>query len=70
MHAECSSCHARYVIADDKIPVQGARVRCRKCQSVFSVERPAQAAPSELPLIPPTPQTPLEPPSPFASSRQ
>jgi predicted Zn finger-like uncharacterized protein len=67
MHVECSSCHARYVIADEKIPVQGARVRCRKCQSVFSVERPA---PTDLPLIPPTPQapTPLEPPSPFTTS--
>src|SRR5438067_2190032 len=69
MHVECSSCHARYVIADDKIPVQGARVRCRKCQSVFSVERPASApAPTELPLIPPTPQSPIEStPSPFSS---
>jgi hypothetical protein len=38
---------------------------------VFSVERSAQApAPSELPLIPPTPQaqTPLEPPSPFTQT--
>ena len=62
MHVECSSCHARYTIADDKIPLQGARVRCRKCQAVFSVERPAAAsAPTELPLIPPTPQAP--PPS-------
>ena len=62
MHVECSSCHARYTIADDKIPVQGARVRCRKCQAVFSVERPAAPyAPTELPLIPPTPQAP--PPS-------
>jgi predicted Zn finger-like uncharacterized protein len=68
MHVECSSCHARYVIADDKIPVQGARVRCRKCQSVFSVERSAQApAPSELPLIPPTPQEFTQTPSPFAA---
>ena len=56
MHAECSSCHTRYTIADDKIPVQGARVRCRKCQAVFSVERAAAPAPAELPLIPPTPQ--------------
>ena len=60
MHVECTACHARYVIADEKIPIQGARVRCRKCQSVFSVERTGASAqpptPSALPLIPPTPQ--------------
>ncbi len=63
MHVECSACGARYVIADDKIPIQGARVRCRKCQAVFSIERSASPTvapptPSELPLIPPTPQAP------------
>jgi len=57
MQAECSACGARYTIADERIPAQGARVRCRKCQAVFQVERPAPQAPipSELPLIPPTP---------------
>jgi predicted Zn finger-like uncharacterized protein len=71
MHVECSSCQARYVIADDKIPVQGARVRCRKCQAVFSVERPASPpTPAELPLIPPTPHEapPAPAPSPFESA--
>src|SRR6185295_4208229 len=66
MHVECTSCHARYTIADDKIPVQGARVRCRKCSEVFSVERPSAAAPTELPLIPPTPQP--APPAPSESA--
>jgi predicted Zn finger-like uncharacterized protein len=56
MKVECSSCHARYVIPDEKIPVQGARVRCRKCQAVFNVEPAGASAPTELPLIPPTPQ--------------
>ena len=58
MHVECSACGARYVIADDKIPAQGARVRCRKCQAVFSVARPEVPAPTELPLIPPSPPEP------------
>jgi len=66
MHVECSACGARYVIADEKIPFQGARVRCRKCQAVFSIERSAVAppTPAELPLIPPTPQAaaPAAPP--------
>jgi len=56
MKVECSSCHARYVIPDEKIPVQGARVRCRKCQAVFDVEPAGASAPTNLPLIPPTPQ--------------
>jgi len=69
MHVECSTCNARYTIADDKIPIQGARVRCRKCHAVFSIDRSmasAPPAPAELPLIPPTPQAPTEPPSPFS----
>ena len=66
MHVECSACGARYVIADEKIPIQGARVRCRKCQAVFSIERsaPAPPAPAELPLIPPTPQAAAPAPPP------
>ena len=56
MKVACSSCHARYVIPDEKIPVQGARVRCRKCQAVFNVEPAGASAPTDLPLIPPTPQ--------------
>ena len=68
MHVECSACSARYVIADEKIPMQGARVRCRKCHTVFSIERsaasPAAQSPNALPLIPPTPQT-SPPPAPM-----
>ena len=67
MHVECNSCNTRYTIADEKIPPQGARVRCRKCQAVFQV--PGPSSPSPLPLIPPTPEdtspalghTPAEP---------
>ena len=58
MHIECSACGARYTIADERIPAQGARVRCRKCQAVFQVDKTAPSsppAPSGLPLIPPTP---------------
>jgi predicted Zn finger-like uncharacterized protein len=58
MHVECSACGARYTIADERIPASGARVRCRKCQAVFQVDKtapPSPPAPPELPLIPPTP---------------
>jgi len=63
MHVECSACGARYTIADEKIPAGGARVRCRKCQAVFSVQKPAPPAPVELPVIPPTPEPALPEPS-------
>src|SRR3989442_9781332 len=62
MHVECSACGARYTIADERIPAQGARVRCRKCQAVFQVEKTdpsMRPAPPELPLIPPTPLGPV-----------
>jgi predicted Zn finger-like uncharacterized protein len=70
MQVVCSACSARYTIADDKIPVQGARVRCRKCQAVFSIDRGPEAppAPAELPLIPPTPQAAADPFAPPAPS--
>ena len=70
MHVECSSCKTRYTIADDKIPAQGARVRCRKCQAVFQVERPAAPTPAPLPLIPPTPEEtmPAAPPPAFGAT--
>src|SRR5438876_831853 len=60
MHVECNSCNTRYTIADEKIPPQGARVRCRKCQAVFQV--PGPPSPSPLPLIPPTPEPVTAPP--------
>lgn len=66
MTIECTSCHARYTIADSLVPAQGARVRCKKCGEVFAV-KPAAAvpAPSELPLVPPTPEPhPPAPPAP------
>jgi predicted Zn finger-like uncharacterized protein len=72
MQAECSACGARYTIADERIPAQGARVRCRKCQAVFQVEKPAPQPPTppELPLVPPTPfsATPAEAFAPSADS--
>jgi predicted Zn finger-like uncharacterized protein len=69
MTIECTNCHTRYSIADSLIPPQGARVRCKKCGTVIAVQAPATVpAPTELPLVPPTPQStpppPLPPPPP------
>ena len=65
MHVECSGCGARYKIADEKIPMQGARVRCRKCSTVFEISRPEERpVPAEIPVIPPTPEPEAEPAAP------
>lgn len=41
MIVQCDQCQAKYRIADEKITVQGVRVRCAKCDHVFSVKAPA-----------------------------
>jgi predicted Zn finger-like uncharacterized protein len=62
MNIECTSCQARYTIADSLVPPQGARVRCRKCGEVMQVKSPAPLVmPSELPLVPPSPESPVLP---------
>lgn len=47
MVIECSSCHARFKLADDKIKESGTKVRCTKCREVFTV------FPESLPPIAP-----------------
>ena len=37
MVIECSSCQARFKLADDKIKESGTKVRCTKCREVFTV---------------------------------
>lgn len=43
MKFECDSCHAQYMIADEKVGKRGVKVKCKKCQHVIIV-RPAKAA--------------------------
>ncbi|MGE5177429.1 MAG: zinc-ribbon domain-containing protein [Hyphomicrobiales bacterium] len=62
MTIECIHCHARYSIADSLVPPQGARVKCKKCGQVFPIKPPAaEPAPTEMALVPPTPE-PVAPP--------
>lgn len=72
MNIECTSCHARYTIADSLVPPQGARVRCRKCGEVMQVKSQApMVMPSELPVVPPSPEAslfPAEQPAPPAAA--
>jgi len=55
---ECSSCHARFKLADDKIKGSGTKVRCTKCREVFTVfpESPPIAPPA-APVDPVVPVT-------------
>jgi len=50
----CTTCQARFKVADDKIGPRGAKVRCSKCQTVFVVHR-------ELGVLPPEPAPPAPP---------
>lgn len=43
----CEQCLARFRLADDKLKPGGTRVRCSKCQNVFTVMPPLAAAPAE-----------------------
>ncbi|MFC1884125.1 zinc-ribbon domain-containing protein [Thermodesulfobacteriota bacterium] len=39
MKIQCPKCKTSYRINDDKIPETGAKLRCKKCQEVFKVEK-------------------------------
>jgi predicted Zn finger-like uncharacterized protein len=49
MKFTCDSCGAQYMISDDKVGPNGVKVRCKKCQHVVLVRRPADAAPAVAP---------------------
>ncbi|UCF31004.1 MAG: zinc-ribbon domain-containing protein [bacterium] len=40
MIVQCSQCQAKYRLDDDKVRRPGVRVRCAKCQNVFTVHPP------------------------------
>ena len=45
----CTGCSAKFRVADDKVGPRGVKLRCSKCQTVFSVQRPAEAPPAAAP---------------------
>ncbi len=47
MKFECDSCHAQYMIADEKVGKRGVKVKCKKCQHVIIVRPDKNAAPAE-----------------------
>jgi predicted Zn finger-like uncharacterized protein len=49
MTITCENCQTRFVLDEARIPAQGARVRCSRCQHRFQVKPPtAQASPEEV----------------------
>jgi len=56
MVIQCSACDTRFKIADDKLKPGGVKVRCSKCQEVFTVMPPEEEEPAfdmaETPAVP------------------
>jgi predicted Zn finger-like uncharacterized protein len=62
MIIECSACHSRYRIREEKLPPGGGNIKCPNCEQVFFVslppvpaEAPGEAGPATAPLAPPAP---------------
>ncbi len=45
----CTACSAKFRVADEKVGPRGAKLRCSKCQTVFSVQRPVEVPPPAAP---------------------
>jgi len=48
MVIECTECHTRFKLADDKVKPGGTKVRCSKCKQIFTV-MPPEPAPAPPP---------------------
>ena len=52
MVIECSQCHTRFRLAEEKVKPGGTKVRCSKCKTVFTV-LPPQLEPDPEPVAVP-----------------
>src|ERR1700687_6062692 len=63
MRFTCDNCHAQYIIKDEKVGPNGAKLHCKKCSQVIFVRRPETSAapePTPAPIADPSPpQAPL-----------
>lgn len=59
MIVQCEHCQTKYRIADDKVKGKGVKVRCAKCENVFTVTPPENGiqAPAAAPPAPEQPAT-------------
>lgn len=76
MIVECSQCHAKFRLDDAKLNERGVKVRCSKCQHIFTVKSTPPSAPEPDktmiamdPLPPPPPPKPQAPPPPPAKPK-
>jgi len=58
----CPGCSAKFRVADEKVGPRGAKLRCSKCQTVFSVGRHIEAPPAATSPPDPVPEVPATPP--------
>ncbi len=64
MIAVCPGCKVRYRIDREKIPPEGLRMRCSRCESIFRVRPPTAGAAAPPPASAPTPEPPAPAPAP------
>jgi predicted Zn finger-like uncharacterized protein len=63
MIVECSNCHTKYNVNEEKIPATGVRVKCHKCQAIIVINRPAtDRTTAERPAHEPARPQPTRPP--------
>ncbi|HEY4220132.1 MAG TPA: zinc-ribbon domain-containing protein, partial [Myxococcota bacterium] len=60
MKFECDSCHAQYMIADEKVGKRGVKVKCKKCQHVIIVRPDGTPATSAAALAKAAETKPVE----------
>ncbi|MCX7994205.1 MAG: zinc-ribbon domain-containing protein [candidate division WOR-3 bacterium] len=66
MIVECSNCHSKYNVDENKIPPAGVKVKCPKCQNIMTIKKEiSRVTPvPEQPKPPPPPPPKVEPPPP------
>jgi len=57
---QCEHCQTKYRIADEKVKGKGVKVRCAKCQNVFTVAPPESDTKATTAMPPSTPAPPVE----------
>lgn len=65
MIVQCEHCQTKYRIADEKVKGKGVKVRCAKCENVFTVTPPENDIQTAAPQAP----EPAAPPEPEASEQ-
>jgi predicted Zn finger-like uncharacterized protein len=69
MIAACPHCAARYRIEPERLPAQGGRLRCSRCETVFRVNRPRGEPQREAAPAPPAAPAPAAAPAAPAAPR-